>query len=146
MADKAASVIWLDANGVTRQTILKSLTGAGAIWAACQAASNAEVQTTWESVLGATVGSTTVANYQSNKMSCRLIYQTASGGSLYITLPAPQLGIFLSDGVTVDPANGLVIAINTAAIGLLSDGAGNVAVSYVGGLLNPSRNDLPPVG
>lgn len=145
MADKRASIIWLDVNGVSRQTILTSTTGAGAIWAAVQAASQAQVETSWESVLGASVGSAASGAYQSVKMSASLLYQTGSGGSLRITIPAPQLSIFLPDGVTVDPSNSLVIAINTAAIGLLSNGGGTTAATFVGGILNPSRNDLPPI-
>lgn len=146
MADKTASVIWLDFNGVTRQTVLKSLTGAGAIWAAAQAASAAQVEKSWESVTGTSVGTATNTLYQSVKQSARLIYQTASGSNLYVTIPAPLRSIFLADGVTVDPSNALVLAVNAAAIGSLSDGGGSTAAVYIGGLLNPSRNDLPPIG
>jgi hypothetical protein len=142
---KRASVIWLDFNGVSRQTIITSTTGAGAIWAAVQAASQAQVEMSWESVLGASVGTPAAGNYQSAKMAAQLTYQTGSGAILRLTVPAPSLGIFLADGETVDPSTALVIAINTAAIGLLSDVSGNTAVTYVGGVLQPSRNDLPPI-
>lgn len=142
---KRASVIWLDFNGVTRQTIVTSAAGAGAIWAAAQAASQAQVQMTWESALGAPVGAATAGNYQSNKMSAQLVFQTAAGSNLRLTIPAPSLGIFLADGQTVDPANALVLAIVASCIGSLSDAAGNVAVTFVGGTLQPGRDDLPPI-
>ena len=145
MTATRASVIWEDFNGVTRQTIVTSAAGAGAIWTAVKAASQAAVQTTWESLLGAGVGSAAAGTYQSNKVSAQLTFQTASGSLLRLTIPAPSVGIFLADRQTVDPANALVIAIVAAAIGSLSDEAGNVAVSYVAGVLQPGRDDLPPV-
>jgi len=144
MAQKRASVIWQDFNGITRQTILTSLTGAGAIWAAVQAASQAQAQTSWESVLGAPVGSSAAGTYQSVKSSAQLLYQTGSGAQLKLTIPAPSIGIFLADRQTIDPANALIIAINAAAIGLLSDAAGNAATTFIGGTLQPGRDDLPP--
>lgn len=145
MADQRGSYIWIDANGVTRQTILTTLAGGAAIAAAIQAASQAGLETSWESVLGAPVGAAAVGNYQSVKMAAQLTYQTATGSILKVTLPAPAIGVFLADKRTIDPANALVIALNAAVIGALSDGAGNAAVSYLGGLLQPSRNDLPPI-
>lgn len=145
MPDKRASVIWLDFNGVTRQTILSSLTGAGAVWAAVQACSRAQVLTSWESPLGATVGAAANASYQSVKVSAQLTFQTASGSLLRLTVPAPLLTIMLADGQTVNPADPLVAAVIAAAVGTLTDGSGNAAVSYVSGILQPTRNDLPPV-
>lgn len=145
MSDKRASVIWLDYNGVTRQTIISSLTGAGSIWAAVQACSNAEVLTSWESVLGNIVGAATAANYQSVKMSAQLVFSTASGSLLRLTIPAPSLSCFLADGVTIDPTNAAIAAVITAAVGSLTDGAGNTAAAYVAGTLQPTRNDLPPI-
>ena len=142
---KRASVIWADVNGVTRQTIITSNTGAGGIWVAVQAASQAQVSTSWESTMGIAVGTAAVGNYQSNKMSAQLTFQTASGSLLRVTVPAPSIGIFLADHQTVDPGNALVTAIVAACIGNLSDAAGNPATSYVGGVLQPGRDDLPPI-
>jgi len=144
MTDRA-SVIWGDANGVTRQTIITTSTGAGTIWAAVQAASQAGINTTWESALGAPVGTSATGSYQSVKVSAQLTFQTASGSFLRLTIPAPSVGIFLADHETVDPANLSVIAIVAACIGTLSDAGGNVAVLFVGGVLQPGRDDLPPV-
>jgi len=146
VTDSTAAVIWKDANGVTRQTVIRSLAGASAIWTAAQAASLAEVLQTWESPLGPTVGAAATGNYQSNKMAASLTFQTASGSILRLTLPAPSLSVFLADGVTIDPANALITALVATCIGSLSDGAGNVAIGYLGGVLDPGRNDLPPVG
>lgn len=141
---KRASVIWQDFNGITRQTIITSASGGGAVWAAVQAASQSGVQTSWESSLGAPVGTPATGAYQSVRSAAQLTFQTASGDLLRLTVPAPSLGIFMADSQTVDPANALVIAIVAACVGTLSDAAGNTAVSYVGGVLQPGRNDLPP--
>lgn len=146
MADDRAGVIWLDFNGVTRQTIIQSLAGAAAIWTAAQACSLAQIQATWESPLGPAVGTQINGNYQSNKMSATLQFQTAAGSIVRLTLPAPNRVVFMPDGTTIDPTNPNIAALIAACIGSLSDGAGNAAVSYLGGTLDPARNDLPPVG
>lgn len=145
MADKRASVIWLDFNGITRQTILSSLTGAGAIWAAAQGLSRAQILTSWESVLGNTVGAAANASYQSVKIAASMQFDTAAGTILRLTVPAPRLTSMLADGHTLNPADPLVAAVIAAAIGQLTDGAGNPAVSYRGGVMLPGRDDLPPV-
>lgn len=142
-----ASVIWLDFNGVTRQTIITSddTMGLGTVWVAAQACSRAQIQTTWASDLGAQVGAATTGNYQSCKMAARLNFQTGAGTIVALTIPAPSSAIFLADGITVDPANADVATLLAACIGVLSDPSGSLAVSFVGGTLMPSRNDLPPI-
>lgn len=142
-----ASVIWLDYNGVTRQTIITGadLLGLGTIWVKAQACSRAQVETTWAQDLGAAVGAATTGNYQSNKMAARLLFETASGSILSLTIPAPDIAIFKADGVTIDPTNADIVALIAACIGELSDTSGAVATSFLGGALAPGRNDLPPI-
>lgn len=140
-----ASLVWSDANGVSRQTVVTTTTGASGIWTAVQAASQAQIDTEWESALGPQVGASATGSYQSVRVSAQLMFQTGSGSILRLTIPAPSAGIFLADKQTVDPANTLVAAIVTACLGTLSDAAGNTAVAFLGGTLQPGRNDLPPV-
>jgi len=143
MPDKVASVVWIDANGRTRQTIIRTLAGAAAIVGAAEAASNAVQQDLWESFAAGGIGVPVAATYQAVADAADMLYQTASGSVLRLTVPAAQLGIFKADKVTVDPTNPLVTALNAAVIGSLSDGAGNPAAVYLGGrYLRGSRTDL----
>jgi len=139
MVDTAASLVWLDASGRTRQTIVKTLAGAVALEGFLQAASLATLNTTWESVMTINPTAASAGTYQNTGDSARLAFQTAAGNIVRLTLPAPTIAIFLADRITVDPANTLVIAIVAAAIGSLTDGSGNAVVSFLGGYYDRSR-------
>lgn len=134
--------IWLDFNGVTRQTVLNSTASAAAVLTALQAKSEAEVLNYVESALSTPIGVAAAAQYQSVKSAATLLFQTGAGTIVRVTIPAPAVGIFLADQQTVDPAQ--VAAIIAAAVGTLTDISGNVVTSYLGGTLEPARNDLPP--
>lgn len=144
MADKAASLVWIDANGRTRQTIIKTLTGVGSgISTSLAAASTGAIQSAWEGTFTVTGAVPAGGLYQAMADAASLQFQTAAGNILRVTLPAPLLGIFKPDKVTVDPTNALVLSIIGACVGDLSDGAGHAAVSYLGGVyLRGSRTDL----
>lgn len=139
MADQAMSVVWIDANGRTRQTIIKTLVGAGSLLTAMRAGSLAGVNTWWQSMLQPAVGASTPGTYQTTADTARLLFQTGSGSIIRLTLPAPKVALFLADKITVDPANATVVSIVNAAVGHLSDGAGSAVVSFVGGVYDRSR-------
>lgn len=135
--------MWIDANGRTRQTIIKTLTGAATIQANVANCSNSVQHNAWESFQAGGVGVPVAANMQSVADAASMMFQTGPGGILRLTVPAPKIGIFMPDGVTVNPADFRVVALVAACIGLLSDGAGNAAALYLGGRYSRgSRTDL----
>lgn len=146
MTDRAVGAVWSDVTGRTRLTVIKATTNPCSILNAVQALSNADVLYNWDGTIDPTIGTTTAAQYQAVQQWCSLTFQTGSGSILRLTVPAPSLGIFLADGKTVDPANASVIALVAACIGNLSDGGGNTAAVYLGGVLQPDRSDLDPIG
>lgn len=89
-----------------------------------QALSNAHVQQGLNldggsAQLGVTWG--TAAEYQSVSQQAKLYYTTTDQagvpqGSSSITIPAPKASIFLADGVTVDPGNAAVLALNAVVL------------------------------
>lgn len=132
------STIWLDANGFQTIHLVRTTAGATAITAALAAASNAARIRYWESPETTYIGPTpTAAPYLPGRLVAELAYQCADMSEAALRLPAPQVGIFLADGSTVDPANALVIAINAAAIGALVSSTGSPAVTFVSGRLQP---------
>lgn len=136
--------IWDDANGVSRQTVLNSTAGALAAITAVTAVSNARVLYYVESALSTPIGVAVTNPYQSVKSSATLYFQTGVGTIVRVTVVAPQLSLFLADQQTVDPVAAAPLI--AAVVGSVTDVAGNVVTSYLGGLLDPGRNDLPPTG
>lgn len=128
------SIVWVDANGNTTQTLPRGSAVLTALQSALLAASNADVQQWFEGAVTVTVSpSPVVADYISVRDRAKLIFQTAGGTIVTLVLPSPQAGIFLADGQTVDPANPAVIAIVTAAMAVLVDTAGNPVTIFLGG-------------
>lgn len=144
MPDQGRSIVWADATGRTRLTIVKSTGSSAAIETALQAKSNAATQIDWAGTLGTPIGVAAVGQYQAANQSATLLFATATGTQLRLTLPAPLLSIFLADQRTVDATQ--IVALIAACIGVLSDGAGNVATAFTAGYLNASANDLTPIG
>lgn len=134
MALSTRSIIWLDVNGATTQTIVNSDPDASSIQAALLSNSNADVLNWWESAPnpnGAPAPSASV--FQTVQDKARLLFLDSGGSLVTFNLPAPQSGIFLADGVTVDAT---AIAVLIAAV--IADGrsgAGNPIISYVAGNL-----------
>lgn len=144
MSDHAVGAVWADVTGRTRLTIIKAATNPCTILTKLQGHSNAEVLYNWDGQLDPTIGTTTAAQYQSVAQNVTLVFQTASGSVLKVTLPAPDTSIFLADGVTVDPS--AITDVITACVGELSDGAGNVATAFVAGYLASTKSDITPIG
>jgi hypothetical protein len=64
----------------------------------------------------------------------RLNFVDAGGSIATLALPAPQVGIFLADQVTVDPV--AIATLITACVGTLISPAGNFVTTYLGGVRN----------
>lgn len=144
VTDQARGIVWADATGRTRLTIVKSVGSSSAIEVALQGASQAGVLYDWASAMGVAIGTAAAAQYQAANQTAQLLFTTAAGSLIYLTLPAPQIGIFLADGKTIDATT--IPALIAACIGTLSDGAGNVATAFIAGNLTASKNDLTPIG
>lgn len=141
---RVAGAVWADFLGRSRLTIIRADTNPCGILTAAQAVSNAGVLWNWDGPLDPGIGAAASAVYEGVQQWCQLTFQTGAGTLCRLTLPAPQLGILMPDKQTVDPT--AVAALIAACIGQLADGSGNVAASYVGGILMPDRSDLNPIG
>lgn len=132
MADTTRSVVWVDAAGRTRQTILRGNASLGSIAGQLRALSNADRQREWEggTVINAAPAPVTAA-YPGVQDYAVLVYQDGAGDLVQVTLPAPVAAIFLPDGSTVNPP--AIAGLNGAVVGTLLTGAGNVVTAYVGG-------------
>lgn len=139
MADTWTSAVWIDFNGRSRQTIVKTTGGLAPVIPSLQAASLAALAQFWESPLVMSTATSTPGTYQTVGDTARLLFQTTAGTIVRITLPAPNLSIFMADGITVDPTNPLVAAIIAAVIANCTDGSGHACVAYVGGNYDRSK-------
>lgn len=122
----------MDAQGRTRQTILRGNATLAGVEAALQGLSNADVTQSWEAtptINGAPAP--VAATYVAVGDYAALVYEDAGGSLVYITLPAPQAGIFLADGVTADPV--AIATASAAIIGTVLTGSGLAAATYRGG-------------
>ena len=59
------------------------------------------------------------------------LFQTEGGGTVQMQIPSPDATIFLADKKTVNPANSLVVALVTAAIGFLENGGAQAVVALI---------------
>lgn len=128
----AAVFEWTDeANGFLRTRSWVVSGGLpGVFLLALQALSNASNTLAFE---GAAVVSATPAGsgqYSLATTTAVLNFLTGVGSGVQVTIPAPVASIFAADGVTVDNTNVVVAAFITAAIGYLTDNAGNVVTTY----------------
>jgi len=131
------SVLWVDGAAGATITRINTLTGAAAIQGGIVTISNADYLQEWEGPL--TVNGSPapiVAQYQSVTQRAVLVFTTTAPGVLVqLSVPAPQIGIFLSDGRTVDLTNVDVSALAALCAGNLCDDAGNQVVSLIAGYL-----------
>jgi hypothetical protein len=132
------SIIWVDSQGRTRQTLLTgNAPGGGLSLANVEAQllllSNADWQTDFEGALGVNGAPAPVAaQYPTVSDYAALVYTDAVGSLTYLTLPAPQAGIFLADGETVNPA--ALAALNAAVIGEILTSGGGAVTAYISGV------------
>jgi hypothetical protein len=70
------------------------------------------------------------------KPAALLYFLCADGSTAILRIPAPQVGIFLADQVSVDPANVLVVALVAAALAApLESASGSAATGFLAGYL-----------
>jgi len=144
-------VEWVDAAGERRLTFVRAVNPSGASFIddAVAAASNAVLLQAVSGTLALNATPAPLdAQWRSVDDSAVLVFEsatTASRGTL--TIPAPQAGLFLADGETLDGTNGLVLAIIAAATDALKGlrcPDGTVAGSYLGGYRR-GRGRHPPL-
>jgi len=132
------SVLWIDAGGLSTITLLLANPTAASIQGAIKDKSNADYLEYWEGPL--TINSSpapTSAAYVSVTQSAVLSFLCADNTIAKIAIPAPQLGIFLSDGQTVDASQVTVLV--ASCIATLVSNSGSPAVSFLGGVLTGRR-------
>jgi hypothetical protein len=131
------TTVWVDAQGKTTAHLLTTAAGAGAVESEIDAVSNAGVLETWEGVftVNATPGAI-VAPYDSVRDRAVLVFQTASGATARIVVPAPDGAIFMADGETVDPATITALIAAVLADAVTTDGTALTA--YVAGFRSHS--------
>lgn len=126
------SIIWLDAAGYTRTTMLTGISSLAALQAALANYTNAIPEEAWEGEVLITSGAPGTSAYVSGKDVARLIFTDAAGMLVRVQLVAPFANIFKADRRTVDPAR--ISDIITAAVGTLTTATGGVVTAYVGGV------------
>jgi hypothetical protein len=137
LAIQRRSVVWNDAQGRTRQTILRGQESViivptlATVASDLQSLSNGAIQTAWEGDEQASVGTAVNAQYPVVSDYAVLVYADANGNKIYITLPAPQASVFLADGETVDPA--AIATLSGDVIGLIVTNANMPVVTFIGG-------------
>lgn len=131
------TVVWADANGDTRATLLTTAAGATAVMNEIQGVTNAVFQQNWEGPLATFSAPPIAAQFQSVRDWAILTFATSVGGLLTITVPAPIAAMFKADLETVDPA--AIAALIAQVISDVVDINGNPVVSYVGGVRVQSK-------
>lgn len=127
------SVIWVDAQGKTRQTLLRGSATLLTVMSSVKSVSNADVLGDFEGT--ETINGTPVpvaAAYATVNDFAVLTYETGAGTLVYITVPAPLSSIFLADGETVDAT--AIAALTTAVVGTVTDASGNAVTAFVAGV------------
>lgn len=116
-------------------------TAFGSLIAQLNAVSNAFVR---EQSIGPRVtnsGSATVATYPTVRQTANLMFRDSGTGSMArVYVPAPISGIFLPDGVTVDPTT--ITSLIAAVTAQVLAGSGNLVDQFVGGQLEATRVGL----
>lgn len=135
----AQTTIWVDANGRTRATYVNSTAGSGGIQGQIGLISNASVQRAWNGTVSTPVPTPVTGDYQNVADYAQLVFQTAAGDLVYLTVVAPMAAIFLADQETVNPA--AIAALIAACVGTLTDASGNPVTAYVGGFRRRSGRE-----
>lgn len=76
------------------------------------------------------------------------LFVTGTGTYVNLYIPGPKLAQFKTGGTIIDPTSGIAAAIISAAIGSLTDSAGNLVTAYVQGSKASRRTEqgAPPGG
>jgi len=125
----------VDSGGNNTITLIRTDTGASTIQTDLLALSNADWFNEWEGTLNLNGSpAPTFADYPSVTQQATIIFQCADGTTARVDIPAPQIGIFLSDGVTVDST--MITTLITDCIGNLMSSSLSLATAYLTGFLN----------
>lgn len=134
MARVNRSILWGDAGGRQTISLILANPSAGGIQSALLAKSNADYLEYWEGPLSINGSPAPVnAQYPGVGGQAVLAFVCADGTIAKVALPAPQLGIFLSDGQTVDSTQ--IAAIIAACTASLISNSGSPATTFVAGFL-----------
>jgi hypothetical protein len=133
MATKRMTVNWASAYGLITSRSITTDGGASTILTDLQALSNATGQQYWEGDVTFNSNVPSTAPYLSVVQIAVLEFEDASGFTARLSLPAPQSGIFLSDGTTIDPS--MISTLITDCIGTLQTAMGTLVTSFKGGWL-----------
>lgn len=136
--DQKMTVVYIDANGYTVASNIRSSTGASTLLTALLACSNTDVLAQWEGDFVPNPSPSPVAgSYQPGSYRAALVFGCADGTIATLLVPAPKTAIFKADGETVDPANADVVSLVALAVGTLEGNSGSLATAFVGGYLLP---------
>jgi len=140
LADQEQTTVWVDVNGRTRATYVCTGLGSADIQADLKALSCADIQRSWEGDVVENASPTpTTGAYQNVADYAVLVFTTAGGDLVYLTLLAPLDTIFMADQETVDPT---AIAVLIAdCIGNLQTTSGDDVTGYVGGFRRRSGRE-----
>lgn len=137
MAAHRTGVVWIDAQGERVLHVLTTTTGGLTLLSDIKAKSNADQSFNWDAAENVISPAPVVATYPTVRVTAQLLFTDATGSIAKLYIPAPVSSIFLSDGVTVDPAQ--VATIISDAIGTLLAGSGLPVTMFLGGQLWQQR-------
>jgi hypothetical protein len=130
----ARSIVWVDANGYTTITLVKTSTGAGTIQSDLLALSQADYLEWWESATTVNaVAAPAGGTYRPSSIRAQLTFQCADGTQVALIIPSPSLSIFLADGQTVDITNAGIVTLVGDCVGNLESSTGSLATSLLAG-------------
>lgn len=129
------SVLWVDGAGGSTITLIRSVGGGAAIETALLGVSNADWFNEWEGTLNVNLApAPIVSQYQAVRQRAILTFLCADGTTARVDAVAPDLSIFLADGVTVDAT--MIPGVIAACVGSLLSATLSPATAFLGGILN----------
>lgn len=134
MSAQKRYIVWVDAGSRTSATIPCADPDNAAIMAALQNHSGADVLNWFEGPSNLLTPAPSGVEFADVKDLARLTFTDAGGSLVALALPAPNLGIFQADSVTVDPTT--IADIISACVGHLCSSAGGLVTAYVAGTRN----------
>lgn len=136
MADRAVH-IWADAQGEQTMQLVVTASGVSSIRTQLLAVSNATIVESSEGTIVNYSTTPVVGTYPTVRTTAVLQFTDSVGSIGRLLIPAPLSSIFLSDGVTVDPA--AITSLISACIGNLKAGNTNPVTNFLGGQLVATR-------
>lgn len=132
MAFNSQFSIWLDVNGNKRTTYYRFQPAAFAIDTAMQIYSNTRIMERVTALAQTAIVAPVNAQFKSDADEMDLVFQTAFGNNVTLSVPAPLVANFFGDQYTVNPF-AIPLLIN-ACVPNLTDAAGNVCIAFISGV------------